>query len=337
MIDANTLDSGSGALEAYLALQMPEADQWLIEQGVLLSSRPHRAACIIVDQCLESIEGDTKDGFWVKAWFGTLLSCVIDWYVHIYGDAIRSSSKTTHTAVLLIRNSPTALEVPLSFFSPSDDDCIRYLTFAGDLLPEEEPLNWLVRPPKLSLLGREQLQVITAEAAESSVNIRWASSGVLTLHEEPPQAMQHASLVLQYLERAAQNILSNEGRALSTAVWDANFAAEQAIKCYLTQSLSTKVPMLHDVRKLAALAIAAPIPPKVEDALKAMPSGRDAVRYRYNELSMPSLSLAMQFYRATLVICRYFLNAHPRKFRFNNTRIKMRFPPMPVEKSHFNL
>ena len=141
------------SLDEYIAVQMPEIDPLLIEQGVSLSYRPHRAACIIVDHCLESIEGDTKDGFWVKAWFGTLLACVIDWYVHIYGDAIRSSSKTTHTAVLLVRNTPTALVIPLSFFSPLDDNCIRCFTFAGDVSPEEDLLSWLVRPPKLSLLA----------------------------------------------------------------------------------------------------------------------------------------------------------------------------------------
>lgn len=135
--------------------------------------------------------------------------------------------------------------------------------------------------------------------------------------------------MLQYLERAAKNILSNDGRTLSTAVWDSNFAAEQAIKCYLNQSLSAKVPNQHDVQKLATLDTAATILQEVNYALEAMPSGKDALRYRYCELPTPPLSLVMKFYRATLVICRHFLNAYPRDIRFNNARFQLKFPPMP--------
>ena len=329
MTEENALGGEPDNLDEYIANVLPEIDQFLANKGESLSNRPHRAACFMVEHCIESIDGETKDGFLVKEWFGVLLSSVLDWYECVYGDAIRSNAKKTHTAVLLVRHTPTALEVPLSFFSPLQDDGTRWFTFASDILPEEDPLSWLLRPPKLSLLEKEELRVIVTEAAETSVNIRRASNGTLTIHKDHSRSMKHASLMLQYLERAAQDILSNEASALSTAVWDANFAAEQAIKCYLNQSLSAKVPTLHDVRELAKLATAAARPQEVDDALKAMPSGTEAVRYRYSELPTPPLSLVMKFYRATLVICRHFLNAHPRNIRIDNARFRLRFPPMP--------
>lgn len=329
MSEDNALTNTPDNLDDFIINVLPEIDQLLAKRGESLSQRPHRAACFIVEHYIERIDSKTKAPFIVEAWFGVLLSHVIDWYEHVYGDAMWENAKKKHTAVLLIRNTPTALEVPLTFFSPLGEDGTRWLTFASDILPDEDPMNWLLRPPNLSLLDKGEFREISTEAISTSVNIRRASNGILTIHKDYPQSRQHASLVLQYLEQVAQNILSNEGPALSTAVWDANFAAEQAIKCYLNQSLKTKVPTLHDVQRLAALASVAAIPQEVEEALKAMPSGKDAVRYRYNEFPAPSLSLMMDFYRAALVICRFFLNAHPRDIRFDNARFQLRFPPMP--------
>ena len=325
-------NSGKGALsnfDEFITDIMPLIDQFLAKKDESLSQRPHRAACLIVDHYIESVDGEKKDNFVTEAWFGVLLSRVLDWYKHVYGDAVQSNSKKTHTAVLLIRDTPTALEVPLSFFSPLGEDGTRWLTFASEILADEDPMSWVLRPPNLSLLDEEHIKAIAAEAKDTCINIRRTSNGILTIHKDYPQSGKHASLVLQYLEHTAECILINKKSALSTAVWNANFAAEQAIKCYLNQSLSTKVPSLHDVQKLAALATVVAIPQEVDDALKAMPSGKDAVCYRYNELPAPSISLVMNFYRATLVICQYFLNVHPRDIRFDNVSFQMRFPPMP--------
>lgn len=317
------------SLDEFLADLLPEIDDFLATQGTPLSQRPMRAASFVVEHCIVSVDGKSTDGFQVKGWFGVLLSLVIEWYERLYGDAISAQPKKTHTAVLLIRNTPTALEIPLSFFSPLAEDNTRWFTFASDVLPHEEPLSWLVRPPTLSLLTEAQAKEISAEVTETAVNIRRCSIGVLTISKDHPLSMRHGSLVLQYLERAAQNILSNERRNLSTAVWDANFAAEQAVKCYLHQAQSVEVPNKHDVRKLAMLAAAEHTPQGVTVALEKMPSGADAIGYRYGEISTPSLSMVLSIYRAALVICRYYLNAYPRSIRLDNARFQLKFPPMP--------
>lgn len=176
MTEENAFDDKPGSLDEYIANVMPEIDQVLAIKGEALSRRPHRAACFIVEHCFESVEGKTKDGFLVTTWFGVLLSSVLNWYEHVFGDAMESNPKKTHTAVLLVRNTPTALEVPLSFFSPLQVDGTRWLTLASDILPDEDPLSWLVRPPKLSLLEEEELRPRLWKQASTFDRPRTASS-----------------------------------------------------------------------------------------------------------------------------------------------------------------
>ena len=113
-------------------------------------------------------------------------------------------------------------------------------------------------------------------------------------------------------------------------MWEANFAAEQSIKSYLLQDQKATVPNTHDIEALHNLAIwEVPPPQALLDAIKLMPSGRDAVRYRYSEMTSPSLFTVIQRYEASQTICRHYTQILPRKFKLENAGFKMQAPPMP--------
>ena len=293
-------------------------------------ARPHRAAMFIVEHCILEIEGESKDGYLTKPWFGALLAAVIDWYSKVYGEAMSSHSPQCHTAVIAIRQTPTALEIPLTLTTPIAEDNTFWLTFAASLLPDENPLDWLVRPPKLTELSEAQLEQVNSSAAVTVELVRRISNGFLTVGNQSQRALQHAALVLPYLKSAAQSILQPDRRGFSTAIWEANFAAENAIKCHLQQTRTPKIPNVHDVRQLDLLAVGLHRPSELDVAISVMPSGTDAVKYRYGELGDVSLTYAMKGYQASLVICRHYANAiPPKRFKFENARIKMKVPPMP--------
>ena len=323
-------------LDEYLASQLPHIDELLFPGGTPLSQRPHKSACFIVEHCIARIENETKEGFLVKPWFGVLLSKVIDWYEKTYGDALQSNPGKCHTAVVLIRSSPIALDVPLTVVSPLGEDGTRWLTFACDILPGEEPLKWLIRPPVLSLLEDAQLRELTEEITQISRHVRQVRNGVLTISKEHRNAAKHAKLVLPHLGSAAQNILMNAEGSFSTSIWEANFAAENALKCYLHQA-KCNVPKAHDVRALAKPLGTHPHPQEIAEALAAMPSGAEAVGYRYGERATPSITLAINIYRSALVLCSHFVNAHPRQYRLNNASFQIKFPPMPALSSRNGL
>lgn len=187
-----------------------------------------------------------------------------------------------------------------------------------------------MRPPKLTELSEAQLEQVNSSAAVTVELVRRISNGFLTVGNQSQRALQHAALVLPYLKSAAQSILQPDRRGFSTAIWEANFAAENAIKCHLQQTRTPKIPNVHDVRQLALLAVGLHRPSELDVAISVMPSGTDAVKYRYGELGDVSLTYAMKGYQASLVICRHYANAiPPKRFKFENARIKMKVPPMP--------
>lgn len=311
------------------AALMPDIDEGLASHGEPLLERPYRAAVFIVEHCIK-VESESKDEYHIKPWFGALLAAVIDWYDKVYGEAMRLRSPQCHTAVIAIRHTPTALEIPLTVRSPIAKDNTFWLTFAASILPDENPLDWLVRPPKLPELSEVQLEQAKSSATVTVELVRRISNGLLTVGNQSQRALQHAALVLPHLQSAAQSILQPDWRGFSTAIWEANFAAENAIKCYLRQVNTTlSVPTVHDVSQLDLLAKDLHHPSELDVAISVMPSGKNAVKYRYGELGEVSLIDAMKIYQASLVICRYYANAiPPKRFKFENARVRMKVPPM---------
>ncbi|MGO4393409.1 hypothetical protein AB4Z46_18805 [Variovorax sp. M-6] len=316
-----------------VAILLPEIDEGLASHGESLPTRPHRAATFIVEHCIVEISGESKDKYLTKPWFGALLAAVIDWYRKVYGEAMKSRPAQSHTAVVAIRSTPTALDVPLTVSTPIAEDNTFWITFAASVLPGENPLDWLVRPPKLSELSEEQLKQATSSATSTSELVRRISNGLMTIGNQSARALKHASLVLPHLQAAAQNILQPNRNGFSSAIWEANFATENAIKCHLLLAGVSKVPSVHDVRQLDSLAADSHRSAELEVAVSVMPSGKDAVKHRYGELGDAPMSHAMEAYRASLVVCRHYANAIPPKMRLENARLKMKVPPMPPKSS----
>lgn len=316
-----------------VAVLLPEIDETLASCEAPLLGRPHRAASFIVKHCIVEIEGESKDDYYTKPWFGALLAAVIDWYDNLYGEAMSSGTAQCHTAVVVIRETPTALEVPLTLSTPVAEDNTFWITLAASVHAEENPLDWVVRPPRLSELSQEQLEQATSAAALTSNLVRRTSNGLLMVGNQNKRVLEHAGLVLPHLQSSAQSILQPDRRGLSTAIWEANFAAENAIKCYLRQVDAPKVPNSHDVQELDSLIRGVHRPPELDIAVSGMPSGNHAVKYRYGAIGNVRLSDAMRVYQGSLVICAHYANAvPPKKFRLDNARFQMRVPPMPPKK-----
>jgi len=318
-----TLDEDVGEL-------LPDIDAVLAERDVPLPHRPHRAAMYIVEHCIVNLPDDIKSGYLTKAWFGSLLASVYDWYTKIYGKAMRARVGSESTAVILIRQTPFLLSIPLSTHTAQASDGTFWITLPADILPEEDPLLWIAEPPSLSELTDDQLEALVQQARSCVQSIRQISNVLMSINHACDRARRHSSLILPYLEAAARQIARQDPLSSSSAMWDANFAAEQAMKCYLLQSTSTNVPSTHDVRSLHSLAVwVTPPSSSLVDAIDSMPSGTNAVKYRYSELPAPSLSMAMRVYAASQTICQHYTLSLPRKLKLENARFKMKAPPMP--------
>jgi hypothetical protein len=319
------------SLEDAIADLLPDVDEVLAGKSEPLHSRPYRAAMLVVDACVVSVKGDTKDNYLTKAWFSAILTAVQDWYDEVYGEAMAVDSPTHHLSVVLVRRTPVGLDIPLSVASAREADNTFWITLAATMLPGEDALAWLVRPPKLAALSEAQRLDVRDACIATAECVRRTANGLMMVGREPAAALQHSTLVLPHLKSAARWIIQGDARALSTSIWESNFAAENAVKCCLYQTGFRQVPNLHDVRRLARLYAGPALAPEVEGALAILPTGADAVKFRYGELCAPSVDVAMLSYQASLVVCRHFVNAVQQKsFKLENARLKMRAPP-PVQ------
>ena len=321
-------------LDEMLGELLPEIDEFLASRGDKLVSRPHRAAMFVVDHCIESVEGDLKDDYITKPWFGSILAASIDWYKKVYGAALTSCiEQDGHLAVVIVRHVPTALRVPLRLASPVAEDNTFWITLAAKVFPNENPLEWLVSPPKLTELSSEQLAEVRSSVDFTAGSIRRISNGLLMVERVLERARQHAALVLPYLEAAAQSIVRFENGGFSNAIWEANFAAENVLKLHLLKAGVQKIPNIHDVRVLDSLVLEPYRAEELRQSIGDMPTGKEAVQYRYGEIGDVSLHDAMKVYRASLSICRHYANAvPPQRFNLENARLKMKKPPMPAKR-----
>jgi hypothetical protein len=307
---------------------LPDIDEVFAAKSEPLYSRPYRAAMLVVEACVVNVAGDTKDHYHTKAWFGAILTAVNEWYREVYGEAMTADSPTRHLAAVLVRRTPVGLDIPLTVVSAREADDTFWITLAATILPGENALDWLVRPPKLAALPEAHRSDVRDACLATAECVRRTANGLMMVGREPAAALKHSTLVLPHLKSAARWILQGDGRALSTSVWESNFAAENAVKCCLYQTGHPRVPNLHDVRRLARIYSSSMPDPEVDAALAIMPTGAEAVQYRYAELGPLSVDVAMLFYQASLVICRHFANAvPPKKFKLENASFKMQGPP----------
>ena len=317
-------------LDAIVAELLPRIDEILAERDEPLSRRPHSAAMMIVEHCIVDIHGDSKEGYLTKPWFGSILAATLDWYSMIYGKSLQAQGGSVHAAAILIRQTPFILNIPLSSCNAQAADSTFWIALLANVQPEENPLDWIADPPNLSKLSEEQLEEVIRGASKTANNIRQTWNAFLTADHGCERARRHSALVLPHLESSAWRIAKHDHLAFSSAIWDANFAAEQAIKCYLLQDRSIKIPKLHDVKKLHTFANWSNPPPQdLLDSIGLMPSGTEAVRYRYTEMGKHSLSAVIELYAASQSICSHYAQALPGKFKFENANFKMKAPPMP--------
>lgn len=323
-------NSTTHTFEEVIAELLPPIDESLAERDVPLHQRPHKAAMMIVEHCTLDIKGESKDGYLIKPWFGSLLAATIDWYKRIYDKALSTNRENAHTATILIRNTPFLIRIPLSISTAKEADNTFWIRFLSSVQSDDDPFSWVVDPPSFTELSEDQLGEVAQEICKAAENARVIWSTLLTVDHISEKARRHSRLVLPYLESAAKLIAKYDSIALSSAIWEVNFAAEQAIKSHLLQKKSVKIPNTHDIKTLHNLVTWNTSPSQsLIDSIALMPSGENAIRYRYSELENPSVFKVMTLYKASQTICRHYVQILPRSIKLDNAGFKMQSPPMP--------
>ena len=284
------------------------------------------AARHFVDHLILEINGDTKENYLLKPWFASIFVPIQDWYKSRYGETqvhpkpVLAGALKHHGAFFLLR-------IPLTVIKPQGDGTC-WLTFAKNVLPEEEPASWIVNGPAVLQMHPKQLAALQREAANTATRIRGIANNLLTADQLFDSGRRMANSVLRHLDKAATDMCTPGPEAASLSVWELHMACEKAMKAYLVQE-DISYPRTHDLRDLNANATALMTHDwtAVKTALNCFPSERRVMQWRYQEIDAPTLSDLWRFYDAALKVCSIYTAHMSRKFVFDNFAVHLQQPP----------
>ena len=313
------------SLDAYLRQVLPDIDKGLSDSGNAPYERPMFAAIFIVNHLIKEVQGGTKDSYFEQPWFAALYRSVEGWFCKKYGEKLMKAPNSDAIGAVEFQGLLLPIRVLLVLPKPSEDGTL-WLTFAKEVLPGENPLNWLESAPPLDRVSSKRRSALAAECELVANQLRGIQNDLLTAGAEWPRPDVLRASVLHHLSKAATDAASGEREVLSLAIWELQMACEKTMKGYFAQRGVT-FPETHNLRALHKIAAIDATWSEAKAALAGFPSEARVIRLRYSEDPPPSSTEFMLIYRSALTICRFYAGRMSRKYEFNNFAIQLRRPP----------
>lgn len=311
-----------GDLQEYVDAALPMFDEYLAGASLPIPYRPLRAAQLFAQHLIISVSTGTLNEIEGQPWFAMLFAHVHKWYQHRYGAALSTESASASSVVQTL-GGLFELKIPLTTTRKSDQEGHIWMVFPKECLPEENVLDWLVSPPNLKSFSSDEIVAATNEVRRVANRLRNARNSLTTATAvagaEPAMAM------FAHADQSAQLLRTNTSASRKLAVWELNFLCENVLK-YRLKQLNLSVPKEHDLRKLSAEWPAFDLAKLSAEALAKMPSGKDAVKFRYGEGEV-SLTRALEVYGAALQIFDEASAALDRQVSMANAEFLLKKPP----------
>lgn len=272
----------------------------LTDRGLPISRRPWAAAFFFVEHMILEFSGTTREEFIKSTAFEAIVARSHRWYAHRYGEGVLRQEAGKTSAIVMLLDVPFELEVPLTLTKPTRRGDLVALHLPRKVLWFEDPLGFLKTPPNLERLGAKTLSQVKRRISTVAGQLRRIHTSAMFAKLGEAEGLALATGMLRSLEKGAADISSQDQARLSSAVWELNYAAEQAIKAFLWQK-SRPVPKSHTVADLVSLAEKRGLPLVPRTWKGRFPEAGDAVRYRYGELGIPHIFAVAELYRVTLL------------------------------------
>jgi hypothetical protein len=305
---------------------LPDIDQYLSDLQVPPKQRLLRAGIIIVKDFVISVSGDAnKEDYSDKPWFAILYYHIENWYRDHYGTLLDENKSGFARGVIIVRDLPVELKVPLTRGEVETHDKTAWLYFPIEVHPIEEPLKWLVGGPRLDKLSTDALDKVRSDAARIATALR--SVWQFTNGVEPSDTIIDGFLggILAEMESAAAQILRNESKVIGNALWSMQMACERVLKAFSQQ----RVGSFRETHDLFVLFDDAASQGLVADRLllKTLPRVDDAVSARYGLGSAMAIAESVDAYKAALSLIVTVAKALHRRISFAEAGILFSKPP----------
>lgn len=305
---------------------LPDLDQAFAKAGIELSSRPVRAASFIVEKFVIEVEGDSIENYHQKPWFGLFFNCARQWYEGRYGDNLNSEVLNKLEAAVQIYQRWYLLEIPVQFKKLVPEEKSAWVYFPTTVREGEDVLQWIQSGPNFEKMNSSTKDKVLGKIEELVALVRKINLNLWVPFDEQSHA-DTAEHIKQYIASAAKHFADNKPQSVEMAIWEMHFAFEQSFKLWLSQkglgSYTT-----HDLTELndeTASLLGHPL--VQESTLEKLPSGTDAINFRYAKLPAPSLERQHNIYRIGLQCIKTVTDHLERELHVFDAGILLKQPP----------
>lgn len=297
-------------LEAAMAESLDVIDRMLALAGVPLHRRPMSAASEFVDRCVTRVD-EIGDGegvppgkltdYATTKWFRVIYKSTQQWYRDRFGEAMEAGQPATHDAIVLIRDTPYLLRVPMTTLEPGTPGESVWLCYHDRVQPDEDVLTWIQRGPIFESLSTKDVKAAHGIVIEIATRIRATYIALLGLGGgSDMKVIELRDAILPYLERAARQLSKADAEDIRLAHWDMQMACELAMKCLAQQRAGT-FKETHDLFILYDQMPGALLP-FARKELSKLPNWEVMVDVRYGGGPNFTMRRAFRSYRAAVSI-----------------------------------
>lgn len=284
-------------------------DEILAFDDIPVGQRTIKAAQKLVDDFIPSVKpGDSpeqKPGnfneYNSEPWFKVIYAHVDKWYKWRYGDRLDTSSVNGMRGVILIKNTPYIIQVPVTKSRIETVGEKSWLSFPNHILPEEDALNWIINPPRWESYPVKDQKKIQSSLQEIATLLRRISNRKIGANIGDLTARNLLAGVVIHLRSASTLIFRDDDEGgFARAQWELQMACESAYKALLQQK-SGNFQQTHDLFTIHDQSGV------LEESvrrqwLKDLPRWNEAANLRYGLGSHPTAAEIFRWYRLTLKI-----------------------------------
>ncbi|MCX6179176.1 MAG: hypothetical protein NT163_07425 [Chlorobiales bacterium] len=166
-----------------------------------------------------------------EEWFRNIYSAVNTWDETRYGLRLQNYGTDGFRSFVLISGTPFELCVPINVSRPDSSGESAWLSFPGNLLPDEEPLKWIISPPNYKTYSQKEVDEFRKVVNARARRIRAITCRLIGVEGTNPDALAILAGVQLHLQSASSLVLRDHERGrLARVQWELQMACESAFK-----------------------------------------------------------------------------------------------------------
>ena len=219
--------------------------------------------------------------------FKRIYFIVKKWYKDTYSEENLKFESMLLPGIVEIDNALFKLEIPIDFWGEFKNEETRWLHLPKKVLNQEDPFEWIVKPPNLTKKSLEERTSIKENIIFIANTMRAINSYFLCALLEN-KSRDTTKSILTTIEHCVNNILKLNVGLYRNALWNFHLCLEKALKILILQR-GGKIKKIHSLKTLTEKANNISKVSVEESLIEVLPDANTAIQSRYEFEENPNL------------------------------------------------